>query len=111
MQMTVTNITNTTKAAGFAINTPDVGGGGLSPDAQGGNVLYKLPYPFSHIGALAAGAAKTLPVHVEDMRFKSVPWLPLEPSREWQMLIQAGIVSVSFSAGGNNVEDDAAHNG
>jgi hypothetical protein len=98
MKMTVTNITATTKGApGFTINTPDTGLGGVSADAVGGNKLYKLPYPFSHFGPIVASGTAVAVIHTEDFRFQSVPWLPMEPSREWQMLIQQGIVSVSFS--------------
>jgi hypothetical protein len=96
LHMTVTNLTAT------AINTPIVGGAGVSPDAQGGSVFMPLPYPFSHVtlGANGGGSdSKTLPVHVEDFQYKSVPWLPMEPSREWAALLQKGIVSVSFGAG------------
>jgi len=110
MKMTVTNVTNTAGGQlfpGVTINTPDTGLSGVSADAVGGNKLYALPYPFSHVGPIAAGAAVTMVVHVEDMRRMSVPWLPLEPSREWQMLVQKGIVSVAFSelSTGKNVED------
>ena len=110
MKMIVTNITNTAGTQlfpGVTINTPDTGGFGVSPDAVGGNKKYALPYPFSHVGPIAAGAAVTQVIHVEDMRRMSVPWLPLEPSREWQMLVQQGIVSVTFSelTIGKNVED------
>lgn len=104
MDMTVTNLLT------VAINTPAVGGSGVSPDAVGGTKKYALPYPFSSAGPIAPGATLTLPVHVEDFRYKSVPWLPLEPSREWQMLIQAKVVSVSFAGGGNNVEDNVVTN-
>lgn len=110
MKMTVTNITNTAGHPlfpGVTINTPDTGGSGVSPDAVGGNKKYPLPYPCSHVGPIIAGASVVQVVHVEDMRRMSVPWLPLEPSREWQMLVQQGIVSVTFSelSTGKNVED------
>ena len=93
LTMTVTNL------LAVPINTPVVGGNGVSPDAVGGSKFKPLPYPFSHItlGATGGGSdAKTLPIHTEDFRYKSVPWLPLEPSREWAMLIQEGTVSVAF---------------
>jgi hypothetical protein len=92
---------------GVTINTPDTGGAGVSADALGGNKKYPLPYPFAHVGPIAPGATVTMVVHTEDMRHKSVPWLPLEPSREWQMLVQQGIVTVTFSelSTGKNVED------
>lgn len=110
MKMTVTNITNTSGSIyypGFTINTPTVGGSGLSSDAVGGTISYPLPYPFNTAGPLAAGAAVVQTLHTEDLQNKSVPWLPLTPSTEWQMLVQAGIVTVSFSEGsiGKNVDD------
>ena len=97
MLMTITNVTATTHAPGFTINTPDTGLAGVSADAVGGNKLYALPYPFSHVGPILVGATKALTIHNEDLRYKSVPWLPFEPSREWQMLIQQGIVTVAFT--------------
>ena len=93
LTMTVTNL------LAVAINAPIVGGNGLSADAVGGTKFKPLPYPFSHVtlGANGGGSdSKTMPVHVEDFRYKSVPWLPLEPSREWAMLIQDGTVTVTF---------------
>lgn len=99
MQMTITNV------SGVTINTPAVGGSGISPDAAGGSLSYPLPYPFSHSGPLATGIARTLPVHAADFRYKSVPWLPLGPSEEWQGLVQGGIVTITFAADGNDVED------
>ena len=100
--MTVTNLLT------VPINCPIVGGSGLSPDAKGGSKFKPLPYPFSHVilGATGGGstidgiaypAAKALPIHMEDFRHMSVPWLPMEPSREWQILIQEGTVTVAFS--------------
>lgn len=112
MKMTVTNITNQANSqygAGFTINTPTLGGAGVSSDAVGGTLTFPLPYPFTKAGPIAAGAAVTLTLHTEDFRGKSVPWLPLSPSTEWQMLVQKAIVTVSFSEGnlGKNVEDNA----
>jgi hypothetical protein len=101
MLMTVTNLSTLT------LNAPIVGGNGVSADAVGGSRANPLPFPFSHIVLAPTGTTvvvdgKTwadhsdMPVHMEDMR-KSIPWLPLEPSREWQMLVQKGLVSVSFA--------------
>jgi hypothetical protein len=105
LNMTVRNLLT------VPINTPIVGGYGVSPDAQGGSKFQPLPYPFSHV-ALAANTggppgadSATLPIQVEDFRYKSVPWLPLEPSREWQMLVQAGVVSVTFAGTVTTVEE------
>lgn len=103
MQMTVTNLLAVT------INTPVTGGNGVSPDAVGGSVFKALPYPFNASGPLAAGASRTLPVQSADFQHKSVPWLPLTPSNEWQALVQAGVVSVTFLADANSVADEAVH--
>lgn len=86
-----------TNSSGRAINVLETMTGGVGPSAlyaQGGNVTDPLPYPFGHIGTLAIGAAKTLPMHLRDWHHKSVPWLPMDPSREWQQLVQAGVVSM-----------------
>lgn len=112
MKMTITNITNTAGSIyfpGFTINTPTVGGSGVSPDAVGGSITYPLPYPANKAGPLAAGASVVVTLHTEDFQNKSVPWLPLTPSTEWQMLVQKGIVTVAFSEGniGKNVDDQA----
>jgi hypothetical protein len=88
--MAVTNLLTT------PINTPIIGGNGISPDAQGGSKFMPLPYPFNDV-VIAGSATVTRPVHLDDMRYKSVPWLPLEPSREWASLVQRGIVSIAFS--------------
>lgn len=95
MLMTVEN------TSGHDINAPETITGGTGPCALyavGGNKTYPLPYPFGHIGTLANGATKQLPMHTRDWRYKSVPWLPMEPSREWQQLVQAGIVDLTVGA-------------
>ena len=104
MQMSIMN------TSGVILNTPLVGGAGLSPDAVGGTISNPLPYPANKSGPLAIGATLVIQMHVEDLQNKSVPWLPLTPSTEWQMLIQAGLVTVSFLAvtGTNNLADQAA---
>jgi hypothetical protein len=75
------------------------GGSGVSAlYATGGARKVPLPYPFGHIGALAAGASYTLPMHPADWRKPFIPWQPLEPRTEWQQLIQNGIVSFTVAA-------------
>lgn len=103
-----------TNSSGRAINVLETMTGGVGPSAlyaQGGNVTDPLPYPFAHVGTLAIGAAVELPVHVRDWRYKSVPWLPMEPSTEWQHLVQAGIVSllISGEVGDRDEEDNFVH--
>jgi hypothetical protein len=101
MLVTVTNV------SGGTINAPEQGGYGRSPDAVGGARSKPLPYPFAHIGSLANGGTKQLPMHPEDLRFKSVPWLPLDPRTEWQQMVQAKMVTLTIAdqAGVKNIEE------
>lgn len=99
MLVTVTNVTSRT------INKLEELTGGTGPAALlavGGNRLDPLPYPFGHIGSLAASGTKQLPMHARDWRYKSVPWLPQEPSIEWQQLVQAGVVTLTLAAETDN---------
>jgi hypothetical protein len=91
MLVTVTN------TSGGTINNLITGGSGVSSDAVGGSKNTPLPYPFGHIGSLANGANKQLPMHPADWRYKSVPWLPMEPATEWNQLVQAGKVTMAFA--------------
>lgn len=98
--MTVTNLQAT------AMNAVDSNSAG----ATGGARKDPLPHPFQHIVLSATGGgsdAKQLPVHQADFRHKSVPWLSMEPREEWNMLVQAGKVTVAFAAqtGQRDVED------
>lgn len=86
-----------TNTSAVAINTPEIGGTGRSADAVGGALKFPLPHPFGHIGPLAASASKVLPMHMEDLRHKSVPWLPEEPRVLWNQLIQAKIVTLALA--------------
>jgi hypothetical protein len=95
MLVTVTNATSRT------INTPaaiSLGTGVSGGTATGGSKTDPLPYPFGHIGPLASSGSKQLPMHPADWRYKSVPWLPMEPSTEWNMLVQAGIVTLAIAS-------------
>lgn len=95
MLMTVTNV------SGHDINAPDQITGGVGPAAivaEGGNKTYPLPYPFGHIGTLADTVGIQLPMRNRDWRYKSVPWLPMEPSKEWQQLVQQGIVTMAVAS-------------
>jgi len=102
MLTTITNTTNTVGLPSRTINDLDhyttLGSGPSVTDATGGARKDALPYPFGHIGALAAGATKQLPMHPRDWRYKSVPWLPFESGEEWQTLVQRGVVSMAFAA-------------
>jgi hypothetical protein len=102
MLATVTNTTNTVGLPSRTINDLDhyttLGSGPSVTDAVGGARKDALPYPFGHIGALAAAASKQLPMHPRDWRHKSVPWMTHEAGEEWQTMVQRGVVSLAFAA-------------
>lgn len=103
MLVTVTN------TSGRTINALDAITGGTGPAAvyaTGGNRTDPLPYPFGHIGPLANSATKQLPMQARDWRYKSVPWLPMEPSKEWQQLVQAGIVTLAVATEANERDQE-----
>lgn len=100
-------IATVTNVSGHAINYPDVVSAGSGPSgiyATGGNTRYPLPYPFAHIGSLANGVGKALPMHSRDWRYRVVPAIPQEPSKEWQQLVQAGVVT--FAAATETADRD-----
>jgi hypothetical protein len=105
MLVTVTN------ASAHKINYLDTitgGSGTAALVATGGQRLYPLPYPFGHIGELAAAGTKQLPMNARDWRHRSVlNGSPMDASVEWQMLVQAGVVTlaVAAEATGINQED------
>lgn len=94
MLVTVTN------SSGRTINTPaaiSLGTGVSGGSAVGGSVSDPLPYPFAHIGPLANGNTKQLPMHPQDWRYKCIPWLPLQPIDEWNGLVQRGVVILTIA--------------
>lgn len=102
-------IVTVTNTSGGDLNKLDEitgGTGTASLLAVGGARKDPLPYPFGHIGTLADSAAKVLPMHNRDWRYKSVPWLPQEPSIEWQQLVQAGKVTIGVAAETNAVDEE-----
>lgn len=97
MLVTVTNVTAAT------INDLDSISGGTGPSsllATGGARKTPLPYPFGHIGALAASGTKQLSVHSQDMlRGGPVSYAQtLSPGQEWNQLVQGGIVTLTLAA-------------
>lgn len=86
-------ITNT---SGRILNAADVHDGGSG--AVGGERKDPLPYPFGHIGSLAIAGTRQLSMRGKDWRYKSVPWLAMEPSEEWNILVQRGDVTMAFAA-------------
>jgi hypothetical protein len=76
--------------------------------ATGGARLDPLPHPFQHVELDENGGAadaSTQTVHPRDMRHKAVPWLTHEPGEEWNMLVQAGKVTLSTAAADGDVEE------
>jgi hypothetical protein len=98
----IVTVTNTSGAAmnGLASYDTSVVDGvqmGLAGHvAEGGQIENPLPYPFGHIAELADSSASVLPMHPRDWRYQHPNWDSLEPSIEWQGLIQNG--SVTFAA-------------
>ncbi len=86
-----------------AINVPDELTGGVGVAALlavGGTKSNPLPFPFQHVELAANGSsgdALQLPINPGDMRHKVVPWLTHEPREEWNMLVQAGTVTMVFA--------------
>jgi hypothetical protein len=100
MLMTVANLT------AKRLNVLDEITGGEGPakiTATGGARVRPLPYPFNHIILEVAGDAgnldeKQLPVRPRDWNYRQPSGLPHLPSEEWNALVQAGTVSITFAA-------------
>ena len=90
MLVTITN------ASSLTLNDLDVHDGGSG--AIGGARKRPLPFPFGHIGALAASGTKQLPMHPSDWRYKGSISMPMEPKDEWNQLVQAGTVTIAVAA-------------
>lgn len=92
---TVTNLTSS------VLNAPVVGGNQTSPDAVGGNIINPVPFPFGSNGSYAAngasGDSKDLNVHVRDLILRVQPQEPLAPVDELNVMINAGIISLSVA--------------
>jgi len=94
MLVTVTNV------SGRAINK-------LAPDslgwptgfvaATGGSRTDGLPFPFAHIGELAAGAPKTLPMHPKDLAYKTNPNEPFASQDDFQAMIKRGVITAGIA--------------
>jgi hypothetical protein len=82
-------ITNT---SGAAINKLD-----SYADAVGGARTNPLPYPFSHIGELAAAASKQLPMSPADLFHKVSFGEPFQAWNEIQTLIKRGVISAAIA--------------
>lgn len=105
MLVTVTN------TAGRAINVAQVGEDGVA--ASGGEHPEEathrsdpLPWPFSHIGSLADSGTKQLPVHPSDWTRKSCPSVAQFPWNKWNVLVNAGIVTLATAAQTDAVDQE-----
>lgn len=86
------------------LNRPAVGGGGVSPDAVGGDVLDGLPHPFEANGPLAVGASRELAVHARDFNVRVQMQQPMLPADDWARMVQAGDISLAFVADANTTD-------
>lgn len=96
MLVTVTNSTS----PGRAINklAPDsLGWPSGFPTATGGARTDALPFPFAHIGELAAAAAKTLPMHPKDLAYKTNPNEPFAAQDDFQTMIKRGVITAGIA--------------
>ena len=103
--MALVTVTNT---SGRTINVPAVGedgislGGGNHP-AEATHRSDPLPYPFGHIGTLADAAAKQLPMQPSDFRYsRSQAIFNHGIENQWNLLVQAGIVTFAVAAQADN---------
>jgi hypothetical protein len=121
MLMTVTNLTAN------QLNYPDFyyGYPGSPPvtSAVGGNLVNPVPYPFNWFvfqpngtGSVDGTPGTTyevqLPVHEEDLGMLHPNFGPLKVETLWNILIQAGTVSVSFASESASIDfgDTFIHN-
>ena len=93
--MAVATVTNT---SGLALNTPETGGYGISPDAVGGNIARPVPFPFGSNGVYAIGGSKTLPVRERDLIIRQQPQQADLPADELNNYIQRGWLTVAYAA-------------
>jgi len=105
MLMTIQN------TSGRSINVLETmsGGSGTSAlSAVGGNRTDPLPYPFGHIGTLADTATKQLPMRNRDWRYQGSAYME-EPSKQWQQLVQAGVVTMTVASETGNTDEEEAY--
>lgn len=82
-------VTITNETSGVINNLQETEG------ATGGQRENALPYPFGHIGELAASATKQLPMHPQDLYHREcLNGSPLNAQELMQQMIQAGTISV-----------------
>lgn len=89
------------------INTPQTKnltayGGGIM---EGGQLSYPLPHPFARNGAIAASGTLQRAVHPADFRRRNSNDA-LEPSAEWNELVNGGIVTLAVAAESTNTDQE-----
>ena len=94
----IVTITNTSGATINDLQTLTGGVGVSALNAVGGQRNNPLPYPFGHIGALANAATSVLPMHPADWRRKRVPSMAMQPSTQWNQMVQANTVTIAVAA-------------
>ena len=67
------------------------------PSAVGGALENPLPYPFDLVDAMAPPATVQRAVHPADFRYDRYR-TGSEPAREWNRLIQEGLVTMAVAA-------------
>lgn len=86
MQCTVTN------TSGHAINTPDL----LTEGAVGGALVDPLPYPFGHVGPIAAAGTSVQSVHPWDL-YDDRARVGQTPHQKFQQLVQDGTITFAIA--------------
>lgn len=104
MIVTVTNASSRTINALAEYTT--LGTGPSKTTATGGARSVALPYPFGHVGEIAASGTKALPMHPRDWRYRNVPGQPYEAGEEWNQLVQRGYVTIAIGAQAGNMDQE-----
>lgn len=110
--MASVTVTNQQATSMNALDEYSGGGSGTSAlTATGGARKDPLPHPFSHVVLGPNGSAtddSTQQVHPRDWRHKGFAGHgPHEAGELWNMLVQAGKVTLSFAAAAGDVEEGA----
>lgn len=88
-----------------AIETVIAGSGPSGLVLSGGNRTNPLPYPFNLV-TIAPSATKILPAHHRDMEYRKPSFDPQQSSEQWNQMIQAGTVTVTYAAESTNRDTD-----
>ena len=110
MLVTVTN------TSGATINDPQVAedGIGLPGGEHPEEATHRnspLPHPFGHIGSLLDTVSLQLPMHPADWNHKSVPSIAMTPGNKWNLLVNAGTVTMATAAQADNTDQEEEYLG